>query len=393
VLVADDQGFWRGALSDLLASRGHTVVCAADGQDALAQLRSDPAIDLMLTDWVMPGLAGPELCRRARELDRGRYLPIILLTSRSDREDLASALEAGADAFLRKPFAEAELLAQLRVAERVLLLEAGLGARIEELETARRRIDRDLSAAAEVQRALLPAEPPAIPGLACAWHFETCAQLGGDLFNVLALSPDHVGVYVLDVSGHGTSAALHAVSLAHALHPHAQQGGLLLGPEGPAGAGVPLAPSEVAAELNRRFPLIERSGQYVTFLYGVLELSSRRFRWVRAGHPPPIRLGPDGAAQCDGPAGIPIGVTADAAWRDGELVLRPGEGVLLVTDGALEARDPRGEAFGLPRLLEAAGRDGSIQTVVNGLRDALHGFRKHAPRRDDVTLAGLKLDA
>jgi sigma-B regulation protein RsbU (phosphoserine phosphatase) len=274
----------------------------------------------------------------------------------------------------------------------VLLLEAGLSARIDELETARRRIDRDLSAAAEVQRALLPSEPPDVPGLACAWHFETCDQLGGDLFNVLRLSPDHVGAYVLDVSGHGTSAALHAVSLAHALHAHAQQGGILLGPAGPTGSCVPLAPSEVAAELNRRFPLIERSGQYVTFLYGVLELSTRRLRWVRAGHPPPIRLGPDGAALCEGPAGIPVGVTADAAWRDGELVLGPGEGVLLVTDGVLEARDPRGEAFGLARLLEAAGRPGPIQAVVSGLRDAIHGFRKHAPRRDDVTLVGLRLE-
>ena len=389
MLVADDQGFWRGALSDLLASRGHTVVCAADGEDALEQLRRDPGIDLMLTDWVMPGLSGPELCRRARELDRGRYLPILLLTSRSGREDLASALEAGADAFLRKPFAEAELLAQLRVAERVLLLEAGLSARIEELETARRRIDRDLSAAAEVQRSLLPAEPPEVPGLGCAWHFETCDQLGGDLFNLLRLSPDHIGVYVLDVSGHGTSAALHAVSLAHALHAHAQQGGILLGPEGPTGPGVPLAPSEVAAELNRRFPLIERAGQYVTFLYGVLELSSRRFRWVRAGHPPPIRLGPEGASVCDGPAGIPVGVTADAAWRDGELVLGSGEGVLFVTDGVLEARDARGEAFGLERLLEAAGRGGDAKAVVAGLRDALHGFRKREPRRDDVTVVAL----
>ena len=70
-----------------------------------------------------------------------------------------------------------------------------------------------------IQRSLLPEAPPQIPGVVFAWFYQACKQVGGDMFNVLRLSEDCVGVYVLDVSGHGTSAALHSVSLSQVLNP------------------------------------------------------------------------------------------------------------------------------------------------------------------------------
>ena len=98
---------------------------------------------------------------------------------------------------------------------------------------------------------------------------------------------------ILDVSGHGTSAALLSVSLSRALVPFPQQGGILK-----RDLDVPpfyeiVPPAEVAAELNRRFQLIEQSGRFCTFLYGVLHLPTRRFRYVSAGHPDPKSGGRD----------------------------------------------------------------------------------------------------
>ena len=258
---------------------------------------------------------------------------------------------------------------------------------------ARARIERDLAHAAAVQRTLLPDRTPALPGLECAWHYEPCEHLGGDLFDVFPLGPGRLGVYVLDVSGHGTPAALHSVSLAQVLHPRCEQGGLLLRPGGGGAPSVPAAPAEVAAELNRRFPLIERSGHYFTFLYGILELDAGVFRYVRAGHPGPIHFGAGAARWVESGGGVPIGVTPDAVYRDQEIQLGAGDGLLLLTDGVLETRDSDGEAFGAERLLDVLDRNrgSAVAPSVERLRLALDEFRKAEPRRDDVTIVGLQL--
>ncbi len=389
ILVADDQAVWRSALTDALAEWDYEVACVADAEAAWRAIREDPEIAILVTDWVMPGASGPELCRRVRELERPRYLPIILLTSLEGRDDLALALEAGADAFLRKPFRAPELRAQIRVAERILRLEERLARQIERATRAMERIEADLSNAAAIQRSLLPDRLPEVPGIGFAWHYAACNRLGGDLLQVFRLGPDHVGLYVLDVSGHGTSAALHSVGLSRVLCPAPEQGGILMR------EGAPLAPAEVAGELNRRFPPLERSGQYLTLLYGLLELRSLRFRYARAGHPGPLRIHRGSARFHDEGGGIPIGIAPDAVYRDQELQLTPGDLLLLFTDGVHETVNERGEEFGVARLLEAAGAASRLGAVrgLDSLRASLDEFRKAEPQRDDVTLLALEVES
>jgi sigma-B regulation protein RsbU (phosphoserine phosphatase) len=392
VLVADDDRFWRQRLEEVLGAAGYEVCCADSGDTAWQALEADPEIAILLTDWEMPRLSGLELCRRVRAAERSFYLPILILTSRSNPQDLVEGLEAGADAFVRKPFEAGELLAQLRVAERVLRLEASLETRIQEVTAAKGRIERDLAHAASVQRALLPTAPPAVPGVDFAWLFEPSAQLGGDVFSVFALDEQRVGVYVLDVSGHGTGAALHSVSLTHVLRTLPERGSLLRRPR-PGGTWEIPTPARVAAELNRRFPLMEISGHYFTMLYGVLDLPTRVFRYVRAGHLPPIRISRGEAETCDQGGDLPIGVMDDACYRDFEVTLDPGDSLLLITDGVTEACNDAGEEFGTQRVLEVLSGDRArgIQRSVHGLGLALEEFCKLEPQRDDVTVVGLQI--
>jgi sigma-B regulation protein RsbU (phosphoserine phosphatase) len=388
VLVADDQKLWRSCLADLLGGRGYEVVCAPDGEAAWRVLRDDAEIAILVTDWVMPGATGPELCRRVRALDRPRYLPIVLLTSRVGSDDLALALEAGADAFLRKPFHEPELLAQLGVAERILRLEESLARQVERATRAVARIEADLANAAAIQRSLLPDRAPEAPGIGIAWHYRACERLGGDLLHALRLGPHHLGLYVLDVSGHGTAAAMHSVALSRALSPAEDQGGLLLR------GGSPRAPAEVASELNRRFPRIEHSGQYLTLLYGLLDLRSLRFRFASAGHPGPVSVHRGRARFHDEGGGIPIGISDDAFYAEREIALAPGDLLLLFTDGVHETSDEAGAEFGIGRLLDAAGAASRLGAArgIELLRARLDGFRKEEPQRDDVTLLALALE-
>ena len=388
ILVADDQALWRRCLGDALREWGYEVTSVADGEEAWRRICDDPEIAVLVTDWVMPRLSGPELCRRIRSLERPRYLPILLLTSRAEQDALTFALEAGADAFLHKPFHAPELLAQIHVAERILRLEEGLACQIERVTRAMQRIDADLANAAAIQRTLLPERPPQVPGLRFAWHHEACQRLGGDLFHVFRLDRDHMALYVLDVSGHGTAAALHSVSLSHALSPSPEQGGILVRD------GAPLAPREVAGELNRRFPPLEQSGQYLTLLYGLLDLRTRCFRYVRAGHPGPLLVHAGAASFHVEGGGIPLGIDREAVYRDDLLQLAAGDLLLLFTDGVHETMNESSEEFGIARLLaaaEAAARLGAAG-AVEALRARLEGFRKQEPQRDDVTLLVVEVE-
>jgi sigma-B regulation protein RsbU (phosphoserine phosphatase) len=389
ILVADDQALWRRCLADALTDWGYEVVCVGDAEAAWRAIREDPDVAVLVTDWVMPGESGPELCRRVRALERPRYLPIILLTSLAGRDDLALALEAGADAFLRKPFHAPELRAQMHVAERILQLEERLACQVARATRAIERIEADLSHAAAIQRSLLPDHPPPCPGLRFAWHYQACERLTGDMFHVFGLDADRVALYVLDVSGHGTAAALHSVSLSRMLAPSEEQGGILMR------GGAPRAPCEVLRQLNRRSPSLEQSGQYLTLLYGILDLRSRSFCYARAGHPGPVLVRGGSARHCDEEGGIPIGVAFDAIYRDLELPLAPGDLLLLFSDGVHETRSASGEEFGIARLLDAASAAGALgaQRGVDAVRARLDGFRAHAPQRDDLTLLGIELCA
>lgn len=134
ILVADDDLVQRRLLERTLAGWAYTVITASDGEEAWSILSGDAAPPLAMLDWVMPGLTGPEVCRRLRESGRTPY--VLLLTSKNRSEDLVAALDAGADDFVTKPFDPAELRARVRVGERIASLQGKLADRVTALEHA-----------------------------------------------------------------------------------------------------------------------------------------------------------------------------------------------------------------------------------------------------------------
>ncbi|MGE5648252.1 MAG: GGDEF domain-containing protein [Acidobacteriota bacterium] len=133
VLIADDDVISRRMLANKLTSWGYQVLAADDGAAAWAILERQDAPRLAILDWMMPGLTGPALCRQLRELRREHYTYVLLLTARTDKEDVVAGLESGADDYLTKPFDEQELQVRLRAGRRILELEAELVAAREAL--------------------------------------------------------------------------------------------------------------------------------------------------------------------------------------------------------------------------------------------------------------------
>ena len=136
VLIAEDDAVSRTVLERTLRGWGYDVVVTKDGAEAWAAMLADDAPRLALLDWMMPGVEGPEVCRRLRALARPIPTYVILLTARDLADDIATGLDSGADDYVTKPFDRQELRSRLRVGERVLALQEGLAERVRELETA-----------------------------------------------------------------------------------------------------------------------------------------------------------------------------------------------------------------------------------------------------------------
>jgi DNA-binding response OmpR family regulator len=139
ILVAEDDAVSRTLLTRSLQQWGHEVEAVADGLDAYGRLLAANGPPLAILDWSMPGLEGPDVCRRVRAATLRMQPYLVMLTARHTSGDLAVALEAGADDFLSKPFDRIELQARLQAGERILNLHRALTDRIQELEESRQR--------------------------------------------------------------------------------------------------------------------------------------------------------------------------------------------------------------------------------------------------------------
>jgi DNA-binding response OmpR family regulator len=124
VLIAEDDHLTNVLMQKLLAQLGHEVFATVNGAEALEMLRRQEDLQVVISDWMMPVMDGIELCRRIRARRRFRYTYVLMVTSRGGRQRYLEALDAGADDFIPKPLDVEELSARLRVAERILGLQA-----------------------------------------------------------------------------------------------------------------------------------------------------------------------------------------------------------------------------------------------------------------------------
>jgi two-component system, cell cycle response regulator len=140
ILVADDSPIFRDMLEKMLLEWGYDVIAVPDGRQAWDILRQEDGPRLALLDWMMPGLEGAEVCRQVRANIRDRYIYMMLLSVRSDLEDVVQGMESGADDYIVKPFQVDELHARLRAGRRVLALQEEL---VQAREALREQATRD----------------------------------------------------------------------------------------------------------------------------------------------------------------------------------------------------------------------------------------------------------
>jgi sigma-B regulation protein RsbU (phosphoserine phosphatase) len=332
---------------------GYEVVAARDGAEAW-QLFEERDFPLVISDWVMPGLDGVELVRRIRATARSGYVFTILLTARSLKEDVVAGMAAGADDFVTKPFDRDELRARLRAGERVLRLEATLLEQNRLLTERNAQMEADLRMACEVQQALLPQGYPNFPGhvppeasaLRFCDRYRPNGAVGGDFFDVLALSDTQAGLFICDVMGHGVRAAL-VTAMVRVLLESCR----------------PLAtePGRFLAEINREILTILGPTSVTVFLsafYLTLDTRSGQMVYANAGHPVPFWVRRQAGEvvplpQVEHMPGPPLGVRDQAVFSVTEVHPEVGDVMVLFTDGLFEVTGPAQEPFGEERLRRA----------------------------------------
>ncbi len=341
--VVDDSRLQRRILVASLRKWGLDVVEFENAEAAIDASRTDPP-DLVLSDWVMPGMSGLEFCKAFRSLKGDRYTYFILLTAKSDKQEVARGLDAGADDFLIKPLEADELRARIEAGARILGMQNELSEKnrviekaLEELRLAHDAIDKDLMQARKIQESLVPELTRAFGSSRVSLLLKPCGYIGGDLVGMFSPDENHIGFYSVDVSGHGITSAMMTARLGGYLSSAHIDQNIAMVPDENRGFTL-LPPDEVASLLNSR--LFHDGGieEYFTMLYATVDLRTGQLSMVQAGHPYPLLLRSDGSAEFLGYGGLPVGLLPDATFQRTETFLEPGDKLLLHSDGFTECK-------------------------------------------------------
>lgn len=500
-LIVDDSPGQRIIFKHHLHLWGYRTFEASSGQQGLDACLTE-RFDLILSDWMMPGMDGLEFCRAFRALQRDHYTYFILLTSKNDKEAVAEGLDVGADDFLSKPVSPAELRARITAGERLLAMERSVrtargqlvaavealddgfiycdaedrlvlansryrevyalsapalieGARYEDIlrygiargqygpatgreeewlrerlsahrtpqrtrqrladgrvlqiveretadggrvsltvdvtqlhdarETARKAealavrhneelraalaelqtvydaLDRDLMAARHLQQSLIRKRDHDFDGSHLSLLLQSSGHVGGDMVGAFLISEARIGIYAIDVSGHGVAAAMLGARIAGLFTGGDRNQNIALDRDPATGAVHALPPHVVASRINTLMLDEFETETYLTIAYVDLDLRTGRLLMVQAGHPHPALQRADGSIEFLGDGGLPIGLIADADYTTIEAHLRPGDRLFLYSDGITECSTQSGIEFGEDGLRGAMARLAQVQ--------------------------------
>jgi sigma-B regulation protein RsbU (phosphoserine phosphatase) len=366
---------------------GHRVLEAENGLVALDVARRERP-DLSIVDWMMPEMDGPTFCETVRRDPLLKSSQLLLMTAHDQPAQIAEGLARGADDFLSKSASKQEIVARVLAGLRASRLVRELETTGNELESSllllkkqQAETEADLQSAAAFVRSILPPQGSPAQGIALAWEYQPSLMLGGDLFGVMALDADSLGLYILDASGHGVAAALRSASLMTFLRAeHMLQ---LFGS---------YDPEKVLTEANRRFPL-SAEGEYFTLWVGRLHVPTGRLSYASAGHSGALAGLAQHAPRWLTRSSFPLGFDPSAQFACDYVDLQPGDRLFLLSDGIYEVPSPSGELWGRERFQDAieGGKRAPLSATIASCFSQARSWQHAQFFSDDAAIVGLEL--
>ncbi|HEX5912265.1 MAG TPA: SpoIIE family protein phosphatase, partial [Rubrobacter sp.] len=242
----------------------------------------------------------------------------------------------------------------------------------------RERVEQDLRVARSIQQASLPKKVPELAGWQITPHYQPAREVGGDFYDFHVLPEGRLGFVVGDATGKGVPAALMMSTTC---------GMLRLAAQGSS------SPGQMLRGVNEvLYPNIP-SSMFVTCFYAILDPKSGHLVYANAGHDLPY-LHRNGDAEELRARGMPLGLMPEMSYEEKETILHSGEAALLYSDGLVEAHDPEGDMFGVPRLRALIAEHGETRSLGDLLLEELYSFAgERWEQEDDITLLTLRRSA
>ena len=341
ILVVDDEAENRNLLTRVLSQEGYQYVTASNGLEAL-QLIKQRDFDVILLDVMMPEMDGSQLLGHLKADAALKHIPVIIVSGFTDLERTAQCIKMGAEDYLPKPFNSTLLLARVTSCLEKKRLRDKEQQMYRSLLASQEELAGELKEAADHVRNLLP--PRLVGDLRTDWRFIPSKHLGGDAFGYFSLDKEHFVTFLLDVCGHGISAALLSISVMNTLRSQA----------------LPATdfrdPAAVMASLNSRFKMADHNNMYFTIWYGVYHRASRQLTYTSAGHPPAVLLRKE-AGQVDwlkklNTGGPLVGMLPDTRFSNAQIDVPPGSQLFIFSDGTYELSKQDGTILSLDEFLE-----------------------------------------
>ncbi len=369
VLLADDNASDRLILRAILEREGYQVTAVSDGSAAVAAYARERP-QLVLMDAMMPRLDGREAARRIKVLAGDELVPVVFLTSLSEASELASCLEAGGDDFLTKPCNPVVLRAKLAAYERMRNLHELVIEQRNQIAQANAHLLQEQTFAKAVFDNVAHSgclDAPFIKHLV-----SPLAVFNGDVLLAARNASGGVHLLVGDFTGHGLPAAIGAMPLADIFYRMSAKG---------------FSAGHIVREMNQRLKAFLPTGVFCCASMVEVNWQRGEFSVWHGGLPDAYLLRRDSPLEVISSSHLPLGVVGDDRFDAGmtRYRARPGDRLLLYTDGIVEAENEVGDCFGNGRLRSALA-DGPAEHCFERLLAAFEAFATDARRRDDLTV-------
>ncbi len=367
ILVVEDHPASLKMLSSMLG-KAYSVMPAPSGHAALS-MAQEKKPDLVLLDIEMPGLDGFQTLDALKNGVIDQAVPVIFLTAREDSKSREKGLEAGAVDYITKPYDKQEL--SIKVKNHLALYEAR-----KEIEARNRTMAKEMEMASQLQKSLLPHQFPRSKDVTFSVVYRPVSDAGGDFYDVIELPDRSIGFALVDVCGHGISAAMIGAMFKMAFQSFARNS---------------LSPDRLISTINDELFRILPESDFLTVFYGIINTDTFEMVYTNAGHPRPfLHRCSTGETLELGVGGPLLGAFPSMAYDAESVQLQHGDSILIFTDGVTEAtkfNGPTGEFFGEDRLRRVfvenlRNRDSILQNIM----EYLQIFRGSKSFDDDITL-------
>ncbi|MDL0430075.1 fused response regulator/phosphatase [Marinobacter sp. TBZ242] len=375
ILIADDSDSDRLILKTLLRRLGHEVEDAGNGEEAVEIFRRSGA-DIVLLDALMPVMDGMEAARHIKALAGERLVPLIFLTSLSDADALARCLEAGGDDFLTKPYNRIIIEAKINAFNRMRLMHRTLSHHRDLIRDRNRQLLEEQKVAKRVFDNVAHTGCLSAPNI--RYHASPMSIFNGDVLFACPRPAGGMQILVGDFTGHGLPAAIGAMPVAEIFYGMTSKG---------------FSGSDVLREINQKLGRIMPTGMFCCAAMIQADFHLNQLQIWNGGLPDGVLVRKDGSLESIASRHLPLGVVNAARFDAGMEVFHtePGDTLLMMTDGVMEAENRQGEMYGEERLKRSLADAGTAGSPFDVVMEGIHAFTGNQQEQDDVTLLSLQM--